>query len=787
MGGARVLSDRSAGLDHRGQNASGSTGLDAVNRDWRPGSVWGLLRSNCLRKPLRYLLLLAALAVVVLVLRDFSGSRGSEVRGFSGALPVLPEEVAAQSRSWHWTQTTGDSTHIEVSADDFARGSDGRQTDLQGVVLKIFREDIGKHDRVESAAMRMLDDSTLYSEADTVIALGIPDSGGHDPEVVVITSGVTFDPATSSARTERVVSYRFDQGEGSSLGAVYDADSQTLQMLAEVQLDRFGAGPDGVPTKILAGSAGYAEQGARIDLAGGARVEQGSLWLECETAVVWLSGGRATRIESTASIGGEDGDGRRIRFDSPKMDFELGPGGELLRVRGTGGTRFESSEDSSEVEVSGDSVELTYEPGPGAGESALHLVEARGSAAARMNAIAEGLRNIIESDGLRLRMRTGSTEIDEVETLQRGRLRQLPSGEDGARRELSAGLIRVRYGERNQVDSLTASGDVIVVQEPTDEDAAVLRTWSSFLEASFDPKSASIARLHQEGAFRFEEGTRNGSAAEARFDPSGGAFELEGEARVFADGTSVAANSIALDRASGRLTAQEGVSVSVAQANAGGDEALPQGLFGAQEPVYAAAEAMISDPRAGFVEYRGAARIWQGHNRIDADTISIEQSTLMFRASGKVLTAWAERGTDIDSGTETVTVRSDGMRYGEASGEAVFLGSIDFRRAGMRLLSDELRTSLGPTEEGASRSAVATGTVRIAEWESGGGIRGFSDWAELRPAESRVVLKGSPARLVSRDGTETRGAELTLGTLGDTLHVLGRGVERAYTYHPPSR
>ena len=736
---------------------------------------------------MRYLLLLAALAVVVLVLRDFSGSRASEVRGLSRDLPVLPEEVAAQSRSWHWTQTTGDSMHIEVSADDFALGSDGGQTDLRGVVLKIFHEGTGKYNRIESAAMRLLDNSTLYSEVETVIAVGIGDSVDHDPEGVAITSGVTFDRFTNSARTDRVVRYRFDEGEGSSLGAVYDAGSQTLQMLAEVRLDLVGSGPDSVPTTILAGSARYAEQGARIELAGGARVEQGSLWLDCETAIVSLSGGRARRIESTASTGGEDGDGRTVRFSAPKMDFELGPGGELLRIMGTGGTRFESSEDTSEVEVAGDSVELTYESGPRAGESVLHLVEARGSALARMNAIPEGLRNIIESDALRLRLRTGSTEIDQVETLRRGRLRQLSSGDGGARRELSADLIRIGYAEGNQVDSLAASGDVAMLQEPLAEDAAELRTWSEFLEASFDPGSTSVGQLHQTGAFRFEEGTRSGRAAEARFDPSGGAFELEGEARVLVDGTSAAASSIALDRASGRLVAQGGVSVSIAQSDSGEDEALPAGLFGGREPVYAAADAMISDPHAGTIEYRGGARVWQRHNRIDADTISIQQSTRMFQAAGNVMTAWTERSTEIDNGAETVTVRSTGMRYEEATGEALFVGSINFRRAGMRLLSDELRTSLGPAEEGASRSAVAIGAVRIAESESGGGIRGFGDWAELRPAESRVVLKGSPARIVGRDGMETRGAELTLGLSGDTLHVLGRGAERAYTYHPPSR
>ena len=736
---------------------------------------------------MRYLLLLAALAIIVFVLRDFSGSRASDARGLSQALPVLPEEVAAQSRSWRWTQTTGDSTHIEVSADDFARGSDGRQTDLRGVVLRIFHEDSAKHDRVESAAMRMLDDGTLYSESETVIALGVADSGALDPEVVVTTSGVTFDPSTNSARTNRMVRYRFDQGEGSSLGAVYDAGSETLQLLAKVELDHFGASPGGLRTTILADSARYTEQGARIELAGGARVEQGPLWLECETAVVWLSDGRATRIESADSTGGEDSAGRTTRFAAPSMESEFGSAGELLRIRGAGGTRFESSDDSSDVEVSGDSVDLAYESGPLTGESLLHLIEARGNASARMNATAEGLKNTIESEALRMRMRTGSSEIDQVETLQRGRLKQVSAGEGGVRRELNAGMIRVRYREGNQVDTLAASGNASMVQESAEEGATVLRTWSDLLEASFDPETASIAQLRQAGAFRFEEGERKGSAVEARFDPGGGAFQLEGEAWVSGDGTSVSANSIALDRASGRLVAKQAVSVSVAQSNSGGDEALPAGLFGAQEPVYATADSMVSDPQNGTVEYRGSARIWQHQNRIDADAISIEDSPMMLRASGNVSTAWTERGADPEDGNEAVSVRSARMRYEEAAGEAIFLGSVDFRRVRMRMLADELRTSLGPAEEGASQTAVATGTVRIAELQSGGGVRGFGDWAEFRPAESMVVLSGGPARIVGLDGREVRGVELTLGFSGDTLHVLGHDAERAYTYLPPSR
>ena len=126
-----------------------------------------------MRKSLRSLLLAAALALVALVVRDYVDSSNSQSGLSPGRLPVLPKEIAAQSHSWRWTQTTGDSTHIEVSAEDFAQASDGLETDLRGVVLKIFREDTGTYDLVKSPAMRMLADGSLYSDGETVISIGL--------------------------------------------------------------------------------------------------------------------------------------------------------------------------------------------------------------------------------------------------------------------------------------------------------------------------------------------------------------------------------------------------------------------------------------------------------------------------------------------------------------------------------------------------------------------------------------------------------------------------------------
>ena len=81
-------------------------------------------------------------------------------------------------------------------------------------------------------------------------------------------------------------------------------------------------------------------------------------------------------------------------------------------------------------------------------------------------------------------------------------------------------------------------------------------------------------------------------------------------------------------------------------------------------------------------------------------------------------------------------------------------------------------------------SAVATGAVRIVALAAG--TRGFADRAEFRLADSEVTLTGAPARILAPDGSETRGGRLTFRAAGDSLQVLGRGAERAYTNRPAS-
>lgn len=733
-------------------------------------------------------MLLGALALVAVVLRDYLGSTRTNTRVTPELLPMLPKELAAQAQSWRWTQTTGDSTHIEVIADDFVQDAEGTETDLRGVVLRIFHVSSPSYDRVESAAMRMLEDGRLFSEGETTITLGIPQDGGEESSVVVATSGVTFDPGNNRAHTDRDVRYRFRDAAGRSLGATYDAGSGTLQMHSQAYLERHGSSQGMPDTRIWAGELRYSEQAAQITLLGGARIERGPRWLESKKCLLWLDEGRLSRLEATEALGGEDAVGQQSRFATRRLRASFGSGGGLERLHGHGDTKFESSRGRTRLTIRAGIMDLSYSSAESAEESELRRVEARESAQADMGVFEEeGFRNSLQSEVLVLHMASGGVAVDRVETLQRGRLEQRAQEGKYPSRTLEADHVQVNFVPGNRIEAVTGQGDAHLVQRASQGGAIELRTWSEQLMAFFDSDTGNIVEIRQSSGFRFEEDTRWGRAADARFDVARGIVVLEGKAAVSGQGSTVSAQWIELARATGRLEAEG--EVAAAQGKSGEDDnTVPGvGLFSSREPLYGAADVLRSDPDSGRVEYRGRARLWQQDHRLDADVITIDRSARSLAAEGRVSMTWSEPGSRSSKEPTTVSVRAAAMRYQVPTRIARFMEQVDFRRGGIRVRADGLQAVLkaeGPS--GRLETALASGAVQIAELAEDGGSRGMGDEALYRPAASEIVLTGQPARIVSVDGAETRGASLTYRTAGDRLLVLGQGAERAYSYRPSS-
>ncbi len=746
-----------------------------------------------MRASLRSLLLLAACGVVALVLSDYLTSDDTTPVVVPDVLPVLPDDFGAQAQGWQWTQSTGNSTRIEARAEGLVQRTNGQRTDLRNAELTIFHEDSGGYDRIESAEMRLVDGGDLFSEGETVMTLGIVEGGSARPAVITTTE-VTFLADENRARTDRPVHYDFEDWEGTSVGAVFDAGSGEVRMLSDVRLERRGAPGAGGRATIEAGSLRYSEHGARIDLVGGAMVRQGRRSIRCEEASLGLVDGRIERIDGIRASGLDVNPGQTSSFGARRLRVDFGVEGELRRVRGQGGARFASDDVGQHIGVSGRLVDLQYGPAPLTGRSRLRSVDASGAALVTLEMKGSRTRSTLTSERLRLSLYPDSARIESVEALERGVLEHSPDPLDVPARVLKGDRIGLQYGRRGILEAVVATGDARLLQLDGGSGVPVLRTASDRLRAALDPESASVAEVVQSGAFRFEEmsdagqSLRRGGAERGRFDLEASLITLEGTATV-SDGTSeVSARRIVVNREDGRLEARGAATASVAPQNPADGERAPGGILSGRQAVYASADSIVSVPDDGSLECRGSARIWQGATRVDADAIVLDSDSSGLRASGSILATWAEGPMEDDlpgdRPTGFATVEAKRMSFSEESGEAVFLYGVDFRHSGMRVLSDQLRTRPGAGQD--PGRAVATGTVRIAQ--SGHlAARGFADRADFRLASSEVELTGAPARLIGPDGTETRGASLTLRESDNSVLVLGQGGERTYTYHLTAR
>lgn len=738
------------------------------------------------RQGLRWALLAIALALVLVVVWDYGRRSLARGRVTPEDLPVLPVDIAAQSQSWQWTQTAGDSAQIQVNAEDFAQGSGGRATDLWGVELKVFRDGSPSYDRVESAAMRMLADGKLESAGETVITLGVPGGPRRGPLAVVNTTEVTFHTEDSSARTEQLVHYQFSGASGTSVGALYDAASLTLEMLAEVRLEGHPREAGSPPAGLQAGRLLYSEEAQTVHLSDGARLERGPMWIECERARVLMLDGRVRGIECGEALGGETLGAREIRFEAPVAEAQLGPDSGLLAVTGTGGARVVSAAPGGRIEVQGRTIRMHYERTAGSEEARLRSIVAHGDALAGLQSADDGTRTVLTSEGLRIRLSQPAGGIETITTVGPGKLEWPRSPGEASSQRLEAGRVRLEHGPGGGLERVYGTAGAHLVQGATVEGGMPLETWGDELVVRLDPLTSEMLELRLTGAFRFEEGPRRGSAHEAHYLPETGTLELTGEAHVAdADGT-VDAGRIAIGRLDGALEARGSVTGSLQPTGTEDDRDASVDLFGGDGPVFLVADSLTADPAAGTILYEGGARLWQGTSSLHAARIAVASEGTGVEADRAVTLTWNSGQLADGPGDSAVQVSAEHMVYASTTGTARFEGAVELRRSGLLLRSQRLETGLGEGSGPGGGESMASGSVRLEGLQAGQEFRGFAERADLGADGGAVTLTGDPAIILTPDGTRSEGGSLTYSMTGDSLLVSG-GSQRAYTHRPASR
>ncbi|MBL8238383.1 MAG: LPS export ABC transporter periplasmic protein LptC [Bryobacterales bacterium] len=720
-----------------------------------------------------WLLLVCVLALAGAVGWVYQQQKAAQTKAAPPKPVSLPAGLLSRADGgWVWTQTSGDKTIAEVRAKEFSQQSDPPRVDLQMVEVKVFHKNDAAYDLIQSDKAELrTEDGVMYADGEVNMTMGFQaDPEARNRLVHIKTSGVTYSTLAGKVSTERKAEFEFENSRGSAVGATYDPELRELQMHKDVDL-QWTKGK--TTMRVAAGALSYKEQESKIFLTPWSRLTRGTLTLNAASSVVSLDKGEITLVEAESAKGEDKQPKRNLEYEAEHLVMRFADKNTINRIEGERNARLVTTSDSGRTTVKAQRVDMDFETP--AGDSVLKKARAQGGTTVE-NVPPKTASRIMRSEIVDLAMRAGGEEIETVVTETPGEIEFIPKLETERYRKMNGERFWINYGPKNQIEKFRAAKVTTFTKgKPKQPDS---KTTSEDLLATFDAKTGDLAQLEQWTNFQYEEGERRAKADHAKLEQATERITLQGGARIWDPTGSTDAVTIELDQKTGDMVATEKV-ISTRLPEKKPAAKKKTSLMDASETLQARAAKMTTRNENKWIRYEGGATMWQGADKIEADTITIDRKTQVLQANGKVFTQTRERPKA--NGTAPVAqlftlVRAPEMEYRDAEKLAHYKGGVNLVRGDLRVNSRELKAWF--TEEGNSlKVANADGAVDILQTSLDRTRTGKSEHAVYEIAESKVVLTGgTPVFTDSAQGT-TRGQMITFYAENDRLLVDGAAAE----------
>ncbi|MDZ7638636.1 MAG: LPS export ABC transporter periplasmic protein LptC [Bryobacterales bacterium] len=720
----------------------------------------------------------------------------------------LPEGVAGTADRWQWSHNVDGKPMVEISAREYRMIQDPPRVELADVELKIFGGDPSVYDLVKSKRADVDTRSkTMYSEGEVEIVMRVPNNGRPMPErpMTIRSSKVHFDTESGKAITDEKTYFQFAEGTGEAVGAQYDPQAKevTLESDAHITLIKEGAP---APTEIWAQHAIYRESYSKVELRGPTRMARQNLLINAGDATVELANGEIRRVEAREVAGVDRYPNRELAFGAEFAEMKYRDDGSLAEIYGDGNSRLDTATPASRNEVRSSRMNLYFREA--AAEPQLEKSFAHGGATVRSVPLGKSAdtqpQRLLQADVIEVQMRPGGAEAERLLTHAPGTLSFLPANAEQRERKLFADRMIATYGANNtlerfestktRTESQPSAAAVAEARKKKQPAPAPLLTKSDTLEAQFDPKSGEMQWMKQAGNFEFNEGTRRGKANTATLHQAEKYNLLDGKAQLWDETGSLQADRIRTAEPSGDLVA-EGRVVSTRKpgpkdGKAGKKNEL--GLPGGEETLQATAARMTTRDANQWIRYEGNAKLWQGANRLHADTAIINRNEKTLEGTGNVFSQIEEQRKPVAAhaaeaakeapsepkaaggGQKIYTlINAAKMRYQDSEKIAHYTGNVRMRRTSLSVDSNEMRMVLKETASGDTEleKAFADGEARILIEEPGNIRRGGGEHAEYYPADEKMILYGGKPFFDDQKEGATRGKRLTYFSGEDRLIV----------------
>jgi len=704
---------------------------------------------------------------------------------------ALAPGTLATSHAWTYKQTTNGKTTLTVHADD-TQEVQGKQ-ELTGVELDIYQKDGNEYNHVKCAKAEFdMTQGVLYSDGDVEITMGVPvDKPPSGRLIVIRSSGVRVESKTGKAYTDRLATFQFDRGEGRAVGADYDPNTRELVMHSQVDLTWRGTNPTAMPMKVAAGQVTYKERESKVYLSPWSKLTRDTMLLNAGPAIVTLVDGSIRLVETENAVGGDQRPGRNLDYSAKQLRLDFDDNNQIRKITGVDQARLVSTQATTITTMTSDRVVMDLDTsGDG---SVLQNAVASGHSMVETkpvpsNNVELADTRILKSETIRTKMRAGGQEIESVETGGPGAIEFIPNRPGQPHRWMNGDHVAIAYGPNNQIQSFRSVNVSTRTEKPKPPDAketpAPELTWSKDLIATFQSNSSQLGKLEQSGNFRYEAGERRAKAERAALDQPNNLIDLSGGARIWDSTGSADAEQIQLDQKSGDFNAEGNVSSTRLPDKKKQDSG---GMLSEDEPLHARAKKMSSTDNSQKIRYEGNAVLWQGANRLEADTVEIDRENSVLKAQGHVMSQLLDKAEDTSKKGDTAkkpatkqavrvftVVKAPELEYSDEMRVADYKDGVILDRPNMKVKAREVRAFLRDNSDDSSLDhAFADGQVEIVQTAPGRVRNGTSEHAEYYVDEDKVILEGGSPQFMDSLRGNTRGEKLTWFSKDDRLLVNG--------------
>ena len=580
--------------------------------------------------------------------------------------PSLPPNTSGTAEDWEWSRTDNGRLVVKIKAHALHQVQDTGRTELEGLQLFLYQRD-GKHyDLVKSPKADFnQNEGKLYSNPEVEITLDVPLEGKPTHQLTSVhTSGITFESKTGKASTDRATSFTFASGKGTCVGATYDPTTHELHLMNKVALDMHGDDPGSKVMHIESNELTYKEGGSEIWLTPISRMVRAETTIDAGPALIVLKDRKVDHIDAQKANGVDNYPKRKLNYYADYLHVSYDGEGKIKKITGAGNAKLINSAEASNTTMTAETVDLDFVENED-GEAILTHTIGRGNAVIESkpvpdptNKVKPAETRLLKSAVVDLFMREGGKEIERVQTQAPGTLEFLPNLPDQHRRLMTGDRMTIVYGAKNTIKSFV-SNNVTTDTYPTEIEVARAlkakkqtqnsKTASVNMTAEFDDKG-QMKHMRQWDNFTYQEGDRQAQAAMAMLDNDKNMMDLLRNARMWDASGSTDADHMQIDEKTGDYKADGHVSTSrMPDKEDDKKQNQSSGLLSGDQPMQGMAARMTSASKNSLIHYEGGAVLWQGTDRIQADSIDIDRGKHTLSADGKVVSQLIDKQKDEDA------------------------------------------------------------------------------------------------------------------------------------------